>query len=303
MDITLKQLEVFCKIVETGSFSKAAEEVCLTQSSVSERIANLEEALGTRLFDRFGKRVFLTDSGRFFYIRAKKLLDEKERMLLEMQDFLGLKKGDLKIGGSTIPGEYIIPYIIKKFRDTYPLVNTTLIVNDSQKIQDMVLEGGLHLGIVGFLREKDPNLSSIKVWKDELVIAVSCSHKWANKEEIELEELLKEPFILREKGSGTLRVMADYLRKYIRFPDDLNVVARLGSSTAIKEAVKAGVGISVISVRAIKTELKAGLISALRIKGIKMIRYFYLIWDNRRAQSPVAKAFIKFIEGEKDEGL
>ncbi len=300
MNITLKQLEVFCKIVETGSFSKAAEEVCLTQSSVSERIYNLEEELGVKLFDRFSRKVFLTDAGRFFYERAKRLLEEKERICLEIQDFVGIKKGDIRIGGSTIPGEYVLPYFIKRFRDNYPLINVLLFISDSKRIQDMVLDGKINLGIVGFMEDnKNPNLEGIKVWEDELVVAVSKDHKWSNRKEIEHEELLKEPFIIREKGSGTLKVMSEYLKKYINIPDDLNIVARLGSSTAIKEGIKAGLGVSVISKRAIETEVKAGLISVLRIKGIKMIRYFYLIWDKRRGKSPATEAFIRFIEGEK----
>ncbi len=301
MNISLRQLEAFCKIVETGSFSKAADEICLTQSSISERIASLEEEVGARLFDRFGRKVFLTDAGRFFYVRAKRLLEEKERICLEIQDFLGLKKGELKIGGSTIPGEYLLPTVIKRFHDTYPLIDIRVTVNDSKKIQEMVLDGHLHLGIVGFIGEhKNPNIEAIKVWKDELVVVVPKGHKWSDKKEIEAQDIIKEPFIIRERGSGTLRVMEQYLKKYIGSSEELNIIATLGSSTAVKEGVKSGLGISIISIKAIESELNAGLVSALRIKGVKMIRYFYLIWDKRRTKSPASQAFIEFMEGEKE---
>ncbi len=301
MNISLRQLEAFCKIVETGSFSKAADEICLTQSSISERIASLEEEVGARLFDRFGRKVFLTDAGRFFYVRAKRLLEEKERICLEIQDFLGLKKGELKIGGSTIPGEYLLPTVIKRFHDTYPLIDIRVTVNDSKKIQEMVLDGYLHLGIVGFIGEhKNPNIEAIKVWKDELVVVVPKGHKWSDKKEIEAQDIIKEPFIIRERGSGTLRVMEQYLKKYIGSSEELNIIATLGSSTAVKEGVKSGLGISIISIKAIESELNAGLVSALRIKGVKMIRYFYLIWDKRRTKSPASQAFIEFMEGEKE---
>ena len=300
MSISLRQLEAFCKIVETGSFSKAADEICLTQSSISERIASLEEEIGVKLFDRFGRKVFLTDAGKFFYIRAKRFLEEKERICLEMQDFLGLKKGELKIGGSTIPGEYLLPKVIKEFHDKYPLINIKITVNDSKKIQDMVLDGHLHLGIVGFVGDhKNPNIEAVKVWKDELVVVVPKSHKWSSRDEVEAHEIIKEPFIIRERGSGTLRVMEQYLKKYINSSEELNIIATLGSSTAVKEGIKSGLGISIISIKAIESELNAGLVSALRIKGIKMIRYFYLIWDRRRTKSPASEAFIKFIKGEK----
>jgi len=301
MNISLRQLEAFCKIVETGSFSKAADEICLTQSSISERIASLEEEVGARLFDRFGRKVFLTDAGRFFYVRAKRLLEEKERICLEIQDFLGLKKGELKIGGSTIPGEYLLPTVIKRFHDTYPLIDIRVTVNDSKKIQEMVLDGHLHLGIVGFIGEhKNPNIEAIKIWKDELVVVVPKGHKWSDKKEIEAQDIIKEPFIIRERGSGTLRVMEQYLKKYIGSSEELNIIATLGSSTAVKEGVKSGLGISIISIKAIESELNAGLVSALRIKGVKMIRYFYLIWDKRRTKSPASQAFIEFMEGEKE---
>jgi len=300
MDFSFKQLEIFCKIVETGSFSKAAEEVYLTQSSVSERIANLEKAVGTKLFDRLGRKIVLTDAGKLLYKRAKKLLEEKERVWAEIQDFLGIKKGELRIGGSTIPGEYLLPRVIKKFNNLYPLINIKLTISDSQKIQNMVLDGELQLGIVGSIIP-DQNIERIKLWKDELVVAVSKDHKWSKRKEIEWEELLKEPFILREQGSGTLRTMEEYLKRYPQFPKGMNIIARLGSSTAIKEGVKAGLGVSIISIRALETEIKAGLIFPVRLKGVNMVRYFYLIWDKRRSKSPITNAFIEFLEKEKDE--
>jgi len=137
------------------------------------------------------------------------------------------------------------------------------------------------------------------VWKDELVVVVPKGHRWSSRDEVEAHEIIKEPFIIRERGSGTLRVMEQYLKKYINSSEELNIIATLGSSTAVKEGIKSGLGISIISIKAIESELNAGLVSALRIKGIKMIRYFYLIWDRRRTKSPASEAFIKFIEGEK----
>ncbi len=303
MDFSFKQLEVFCKIVETGSFSKAAEEVFLTQSSVSERIANLERQIGAKLFDRIGKKVFLTDVGKLFYRYAKRLLEEKERISEEIQDFLGVKKGKLSIGGSTIPGEYILPKVIKKFNERYPLINVNISVHDSKKVQNMVLNGTFQLGIIGFI-QPDQNIRCKSLWKDELVVAVPKGHRWMERKEIELKELFEEPFIMREEGSGTLRTMEEYLKRYEPdFKKKFKVITHLGSSTAVKEGIKAGLGISIISIRAIETEVKAGIIFPLRIKGVKMFRNFYLIWDKRRTRSPIAEEFIKFLEEWKDEQL
>jgi len=299
MQFSFKQLEVFCKIVETGSFSRAAEEVFLTQSSVSERISNLERIIGAKLFDRLGRKIILTDVGKFLYERAKGLLEERERVATEIQDFLGVKRGELRLGGSTIPGEYILPKSLKEFHKLYPLINTNLLVSDSKKIQDMVLEGALHVGIVGFINNGQ-NLEYMRLWNDELVVAIPKDHRWWGREEIEWHELIKEPFILREKGSGTLRVIEAYLREYPQFPEEMNIVARFGSSTAVKEGVKAGIGISIISIRALNDEINSGLIYPARIKGIIMIRHFYLIRDKRRSKSPLVDTFIKFLEKERD---
>ncbi len=299
MSFTFKQLEVFCKIVETGSFSKTADEVCLTQSSVSERISTLEKIIGSKLFDRLGRKIVPTDVGKLLYENAKKLLEDKDKICVEIQDFLGVKTGELNIGGSTIPGEYILPGVIKKFNDIYPLINTNLLIFDSKKIQEMVLDGKLHLGIVGFI-SPDQNIEQIRLWRDELVIAVSKDHKWSGMDEIDWNDLEKEPFILREPGSGTLRTVENYLKKLLPFfPKNINIIARLGSSTAVKEGVKAGLGISILSIKALSTEIKAGFIHPIRIKGIKMVRYFYLILDRRRSKSPATKAFIEFLKGEK----
>jgi DNA-binding transcriptional LysR family regulator len=292
IDFDLRHLEIFRKVVELGSFSKAGEAVFLAQASVSERIANLESMVGTRLLDRLGRRVIPTKAGELLYKHAIELLEMKRTACLEMLDFLGMKGGDIRLGASTIPGEYILPKLIGRFGEIHPLVTITLAVADTNEIQVRVVEGQFELGVVGS-KSSNRNLLSHELWEDELILAVPLRHPWATRRFVPVEELSEQPFILREPGSGTLKIMEDYLRSNVM--DSLQVVARFGTSTAVKEAIKAGLGVSILSSRAVDTELKTGILKALRVKGFSMVRRFYLVRDKRRTVSPLCQALLEFL--------
>jgi DNA-binding transcriptional LysR family regulator len=296
IDFDLRQLEIFCKVLELESFSKAANAVFLAQASVSERIATLEGMVGARLFDRMGRQVVPTAAGKLLYKHACVLLEMKKTVCNEMQDFLGIKKGEIHIGGSTIPGEYILPKVIGRFREKNPFVSIILNIADTSKIENRVLKGDIELGVVGSKSSQD-SLICLELWDDELVLAVSKGHKWADKKEIGIKNLSKEPFILRETGSGTLKIIKEYFNAAgADNIDSLNVVARFGSSTAVKEGIKSGLGISILSSRALETELKNGILKALKIKGLSMMRKFYLIRDKRRSVSPLCQVILDFLK-------
>ncbi len=295
VDFDLRQLEIFRKVVELESFTKAAEAVLLAQASVSERIANLENMLGAKLLDRLGKRVVPTKTGELLYAHALKLLEMKRIACAEVEDFLGIRRGEVQIGGSTIPGEYILPKAIALFREKFPLVSVRLTIADSREIERRVLDRDLELGVIGSKGDRE-NLTSHELWKDELVLAVPSQHRFAKRKRVFIEELVREPFILREPGSGTLRTMEDYLQKTRpEGIDALNVVARLGSSTSVKEGIKAGLGISILSSRALGDDIKTGAVTALRVSGLSMFRRFYLVIDRRRTASPMCLALRDFL--------
>ncbi|MBN1848967.1 MAG: LysR family transcriptional regulator [Deltaproteobacteria bacterium] len=296
IDFDLRQLEIFCRVVELKSFSKAADAVFLAQASVSERISNLEKAIGTKLLDRLGREVLPTKAGEILYKHGILLLDMKKTARLELADFLGIKQGEISIGGSTIPGEYILPAILNGFQKKYPSISVQLIVADTREIGDRVLKGSPELGVVGS-KESDNNFIYHELWLDELVLAVPPQHRWAKIKSVSLKELSTEPFIAREMGSGTLRIIHEYLDK-VQPPSkqSLNIVARLGTSTAVKEGIKAGLGVSILSSRALNTELKTGLLKTVKVKGLPiMSRRFYLIRDKRRIASPICQAMIDFL--------
>jgi len=296
IDFDLRQLEIFCKVVELQSFSKAADAVFLAQASVSERIANLEKSIGTRLLDRLGRKIVPTKAGELLYKHAILLLDMKRTARLEIEGFLGLKRGEIHIGGSTIPGEYILPKNIELFYKKYPFASVMLTIADTREIETLVLEGDLELGIIGSKSSLE-NLLHYDLWEDELVLAIPARHKWSKKKMVTLEELSEEPFILRESGSGTLRIIEKYLKASgFKGTDSLKTVACLGTSTAVKEGIKSGLGVSILSFRALETEIKVGILKTIKIKGLPpMTRSFYLIRDKRRTASPLCQAMIEFL--------
>lgn len=296
IDFDLRQLEIFLNVVDLKSFSKAAQAVHLAQASVSERISNLETLVGTRLLDRLGREVVPTRAGELLYKHASLLLEMKRTACLEMARFLGVQQGELRVGGSTIPGEYILPGIIGLFGQKYPAISVSLTISDSRAVERRVLDGTFELGVVGS-RSSDTRLVLHQLWKDELVLVVHATHPWAGKAAVAVEALFDEPFILREKGSGTFGMFDHYLQKNgSKGVDALNRVARLGTSTAVKEGIKAGVGVSVLSARAVETEVTCGILKVLRIKKMPMFRSFYLIRDRRRIASPICRTMIDFLQ-------
>jgi len=295
VDFSFRELEIFCKVVELENFSKAAKAVFLVQASVSERIASLEKKIGTRLLDRLGRKVIPTAAGELLHKHATLLLEMKETAQLEMENFLGLKQGEVSMGGSTIPGEYILPALISRFNKKYPYLSVQLRISDSSSIEKRILKGQLELGVIGS-KSTHPNIISQQLWEDELVLAVPANHPFARRKSVSLKELRETPFILREEGSGTLKILEDYLRDSAENGTSaFQLTARFGSSTAVKEGIKSGLGLSILSKRAIETEVKAGLLKALKIKGLSISRNFYMIRNKLRIASPSCQAMLDYL--------
>jgi len=303
MEFDFKDLEILKHIIEQQSFTKASLKVYLTQASVSERVANLEAQIGLRLLDRLPKEVLPTKAGQIFYEYAKKILKLKNELIGELQDLIGLKGGSLDIGGSTVPGEYILPSLITEFIGLFPQVVINLSISDSKEIREKILKGELDLGVVG-ATDRSLHLEFIPIWSDQLVLVVYKGHKLYGRESVKLEDIKGEPFVIREEGSGTLSFVAQYLEKHnLHLEKHFHVAGRFGSTTAIKGAVKAGLGISIISKRAIETEIQRGELWALNIDSMDIRRHFYLTFDKRRSLSPIAREFREFLLNLRDTHL
>lgn len=299
-DLDLRKLEVFYWVAALGSFSSAAHHLALTQPTVSAHIRELEEQLGSKVLNRVGGEVTPTALGQVLFDRAKALWALKREALGALDRFQGRIQGELLIGGSNIPGEYILPQKLGAFIKRYPQVKPVLRIGDSAEIVEAVLEGEVEVGFVGF-KGKDRRLLFRRMWKDQMVVAVPKGHPWARRKAVDLQELPKEGFISRERGSGTLRSLVSLLnRKGKNAERLLHVVMELGSTEAIKEALIAGLGISILSRTSIQREIQDGLLAEVSLRGLRLERDFYQVFHRRRTLSPVSQAFIHFLRHAAD---
>jgi DNA-binding transcriptional LysR family regulator len=287
----LRYLEIFCKVVEHGSFSKAAEALRLTQPTVSIHIKALEDEFKTRFLDRLGRSVVPTRAGQILYRYARDIVRLKEEAEGALGEFSGMMRGALTVGASTIPGEYILPSLITRFKKHYPHVVPTLRVGDTKDIYGMVLEGEVDVGVVGH-GIKDRNLISKSFLDDELVLVAPASFEGS---EVTNKGLKKLPILLREMGSGTRATLESALKKNGIDIDGLNLSGDMGSTRALIEAVKSGMGLSFISRRAVKEDISRGLLKPVNVKGLRIKRNFHIITHRLRANSTISRAFIEFL--------
>ncbi len=297
MDI--RKLDIFCKVVELKSFTRAAEAVLLSQPTVSEHIRNLEEELNQKLVDRLGREAAPTPAGRILYDYACNILQLHREAVEAVEKYSGRLAGKMIIGCSTIPGTYILPELISRFRKIHPAIKMTLRVNSSRIIAEQVMAGTLGLGVVG-ARWGEGSLQWTKVFVDELILAVPPNHPWADEKCIPLERIVTEPFIMREPDSGTRRVIAQFLKANGLRESDLQEVAEIGSTAAVKEAVKRGIGISIVSKRSILDSVTSSLMAAVSFDGLQLERPFYLVHRKNKAFSPVVAAFREYLLAQTD---
>jgi DNA-binding transcriptional LysR family regulator len=212
-----------------------------------------------------------------------------------MAQFLGRITGRLILGGSTIPGGYLLPRWIGGFKQTYPDVQITLLVADTSEIMDRIIEGQLELGVVG-ARSKDKQINQFSLVEDELRLVVPAGHKWSQLNHVSLNELKYEPFIIREHGSGTLMSMRQSLNSKGYDIGKFNIVAELGSTEAIRQGIKSKIGISILSSLAVREDVEAGHLHMLAVDELDMKRRFYLTMHNQRTLSPLSRAFIDYLK-------
>ncbi len=288
----LWQLNVFCKVVESKSFSKAGKKIHLSQPTVSSHIKDLESYFDTRLIDRFSRKAEPTPAGKILYEYAHRLLGLKEEMEQALGEFLGTKRGNLTIGGSTIPGGYFLPKIIGNFTRKYPQIHIRLEIADTQEIIRNIVNGKLELGIVG-AKSDDNQIFQRKLIEDNMCLAVPKNHRWAQKESVFIEDLFEEPFIIREEGSGTLKSIKLNMQSRGYDIQNLRIIAVMGSTEAVRQGIKNYVGISILSSIAIEDDVRAGLLKPIRVKGIELKRCFYLTRHKERTPSPPSLSFEK----------
>lgn len=292
-----RQLEIFVKVAELGSFSKAAEALFLTQPTVSEHIRGLEEELGVRLLDRLARGAAPTKAGELLLGYARRILELHREARQALDQFQGRMSGELIVAASTIPGEYVLPALIGRFKEKYPDVTISLLIGDSRRVIEWVLEGRAEVAVAG-AQISHRALEYRELMPDELVVVVSASHPWHGKKTATLEEVRAEPLIVRERGSGSRHALERALGEIGLDLGAFRVVGEMGSTQAIKQAVKVGVGISLISKRAVAEECQHGILHCVKVKDLRFRRAFYLVTNATRTRSPLAEAFRAFLVSE-----
>ncbi len=290
----LRQVEVFYYVAKHLSFSKAAEALLLTQPTVSGHIKALEDSLDLVLFDRLGREIRLTQAGDMLYGHAKRLLATKTAAIQALEELHGGLRGELVLGGSSIPGQYVLPWILGQFQPQYPGITVVLSITDTMETLNRIVRGDLELGIVG-ATVSNPHVAYHPFVEDELVLAVAADHPWATQSMVPLEALHGQLFIQRERGSGSRLVVEQTLADYGLDMAKLHVVAEMGTTEAIKQGIKAGIGLSVISRLALADEIRAGSICAVTLEGVAIRRHFSIVRHTGRSLSPLAQTFERFM--------
>ncbi|MDH7576510.1 MAG: selenium metabolism-associated LysR family transcriptional regulator [Bacillota bacterium] len=288
-------LHTFNIIVEKKSLTKAARALHLTQPAVSKQLRGLELYYGTPLFHRTTREVELTEAGKIVYEHSRRVMEMIQKSREEVQVLTSTVRGELLLGASTIPGEYILPGIIGPFQQCYPEVKVRLEIGDSREVASKVLEGEFELGVTGIFF-KNPTLRQELFFEDELVVIVPCKHRFAGRENIGLEEVLEEPMVARESGSGTRTVVEGKFAALGISPAALKIKMEMGSNEAVLNAVAAGHGISLISLLAARPRAQAGKIFYLRIADLPLKRPLYFITRKNRESSVLLKTFLTFVK-------
>ena len=299
MDI--RRLEVFCRVLELRSFTRAAEAVLLTQPTVSENIRLLEETVGERLLDRLGREVLPTPAGRILYSYARRIIQLRDEAMQAMQQYRGELTGTLALGASTIPGAYILPPLIESFRLHHPAIQLQLRIADTTAVVEELLHDRLELGLIG-ARLKEQRFDCDEMFADELVLTLYPGHPWVGRTSVRPQELESEPVILREQGSGTRLVMSQALREQGVDVARLLVVAEMGSSEAVRQGIKSRLGISILSSLAVAEDVQRGDLLTIPVEGMRIRRPFFLIRRKGRQLSPLALAFYEHLRKANDEG-
>ncbi len=265
--------EVFLLVSENLSFSKAAEDLCISQPAVTKHIKELETKLNMALFDRKGNKVYLTKAGKLTYGYLKKIKQDYREMEFELGKLNDTLRGSLRIGASSTISQYIIPKVIAAFHKRYPKIDLYLLNGNSFEMEQKLIDNEIDLALV----ENDSSRSNIKYmpFLDDEIVVVTGSHSvYAKKKVLSLTDFESLPIVLREKGSGTLEVIHKSLAKQNVFIDKLNIFIHLGSTEAIKNFLCEFDGIALVSEKAIEKELRLKEITKLDLKGIRLKRKF-----------------------------
>ncbi len=298
--IDFRHLETFCRVAALKSFSRAADDLFLTQPTVSGHILSLERSLSLRLFDRTGREIRLTKAGEMFLRYASKILTVRKDLLNALSEFSQGIRGELSLGASTIPGEYLLPRLMGDFKREHPRFTLSLKISDTKDIVQELLQGHIEFGLIG-AKVDHSSLHYEKFEEDEIIVIAPSDHPLTRKRSVGFEDLLKEPWIIREEGSGTQMTVERVLRKKGKSLKDFNVAIEMGSTSSVKEGVKAKLGLAFISRRAVEEELNRNLFTSITLEGLESIsRQIYIVSQRGKTVSPAGMEFLRFLKKKRE---
>jgi DNA-binding transcriptional LysR family regulator len=290
---TLRQLQIFEVVARNLSYTRASEELYITQPTVSIQLKQLSEIVGLPLLEQVGKRIFLTEAGRELLAVVHQILDELTRFEMVVSDMKGVKAGRLRIAVITT-AKYFVPRLLGPFCELYPGIDISLKVTNRERLLQRLTDNEDDLYILGQPPEH------MDIWvepflENPLVVLAPYNHPLAKVENIPAKRIAEEPFLMRESGSGTRLATEQFFRER-KLP--INFRMELGSNEAIKQAVAGGLGISVLSVHTLALEQSANELVILDVEGFPIRRQWYVAYSTGKQLSVVAKTFLEFLQQE-----
>ena len=291
--ITLHQLKVFEATARCCSFTRAAEELYLTQPTVSMQVKQLTKALGLPLFEQIGKRLYLTDAGRELYSTCQDIFDKLDQLEMRVADLNGMKQGHLKLAVITT-AQYFVPRLLGPFCQQYPGLDVSLIVTNHEQAIERLANNKDDLYVMSQLPEH-VDVKAHPFLDNPLVVMASKNHPLAKQKNIPIEQLAGEPFIMREPGSGTRKAVQALLDAH---GVEVNVRLEIGNNEAIKQAIAGGLGISVLSCHTLTPEGNTGELTILDVNGFPIERQWYVVYSGNKQLSIVANTFLDYLKAE-----
>ncbi len=298
MNITLRQLKVFAAVARHRSYTRAAEELCLTQPAVSMQVKQLENQLDIPLFEQLGKKIYLTEAGEEVYQYSRNISQQLDELDMVLSNLKGLQHGKLKISVATT-ANYFAPHLLGTFYQRFPGITVILDVTNRKTLINQLIENEVDLVIMG-RPPAEVEVESGAFMENPLLIIAPPDHPLAKKKQIKLKRLEEETFLVRERGSGTRSAMENFFKQH-----DIHITTgmEVSSDEAIKQSVQAGLGLGLMSRDAVEMELTLGKLIVLDVEKLPIMRHWYVMHRKGKRLSVVAQAFKDFLLHEAAELL
>lgn len=289
--LNIENLKMFCLVVDEGSISQAARLSFVSQPAVTRQINQLENFYGTLLFDRTGGKLKITEAGKILYPYAKTIVNDFNRSKEAVQQETGKYNANLQVGATFTIGEYLLPSLLGRFKKQKPDIKVTLTIKNTPSILEDLTNDVIDLALVEGIVENN-DLTVEKFADDELILVCAPDHKWEKK--IDLEELVNERMIWRESISGTRLIVENMLREY-GVLEKIDSYMEIGSTQAIKSAVEAGLGVSILPRLTVSRELEQGTLREVSMDGVNLTRNLWMVRKPQRFSKAWISDFLELI--------